>query len=66
MADDKTNGGAQDRSRINLSEDYEVRYWTDKFGVSKAQLEEAVREVGSSVEAVEAELRRITLSGGKK
>ncbi|SDH79338.1 DUF3606 domain-containing protein [Bosea robiniae] len=66
MADDKTNRGPQDRSRINFSEDYEVRYWTDKFGVSKSQLEEAVREVGSSTEAVEAELRRATLSGSKE
>ena len=66
MADDKTNRGPQDRSRINLSEDYEVRYWTDKFGMSKSQLEDAVREVGSSAEAVEAELRRSTLGGGKK
>ena len=66
MADDKTNRGPQDRSRINLSEDYEVRYWTDKFGVSKSQLEDAVREVGSSAEAVETELRRATLGGDRK
>lgn len=66
MADDKTDRGPQDRSRINLNEDYEVRYWTDKFGVSKAQLEEAVKEVGPSAEAVEAELRRSTLAGGPK
>jgi hypothetical protein len=32
MADDKRNRGPQDRSRINLSKDYEVRYWTDKLG----------------------------------
>lgn len=66
MADDKNNRGPQDRSRINLSEDYEVRYWTDKFGVSKAQLEEAVRAAGSSAEAVEKELRRSTLGGDSK
>lgn len=64
MADDNNNRGPQDRSRINLSEDYEVQYWTDKFGVSRAQLEEAVREVGSSAEAVEAKLRRDTLGSG--
>jgi hypothetical protein len=58
----KTNRGTQDRSHINISEEYEVHYWTDKLGVSKAQLEEAVREVGSSVDAVEAELQRNTLS----
>lgn len=62
MADDKTNRGPQDRSRINLSEDYEVRYWTDKLGVSKSQLEEAVREVGPSASAVEAALRKQTLA----
>lgn len=61
MADDKTNRGPQDRSRINLQEDYEVRYWTDKLGISKSQLEEAVREVGSSAKAVEEELRKSTL-----
>jgi hypothetical protein len=65
MADDRTNRGPQDRSRINLGEDYEVRYWTDKFGVSKSQLEEAVRKTGSSAAAVEEALRRQTLSGGR-
>jgi hypothetical protein len=34
MADDPTERGPQDRSRINLSEDYEVRYWTEKLKVS--------------------------------
>lgn len=63
MADDKNNRGPQDRSRINLSEDYEVRYWTDKLGISKSQLEEVVRKVGSSADAVEAELRKSTLKG---
>ncbi|UZF95705.1 DUF3606 domain-containing protein [Bosea sp. NBC_00550] len=66
MADDKKNCGPQDRSLINLCEDYEARYWTDKFGVSHAQLEEAVRGAGASVNAVEAALRRKTLSGGAK
>lgn len=63
MADDKTNRGSQDRSRINLHEDYEVRYWTDKLGISKSRLEEAVRKVGSSAKAVEEELRKGALSG---
>lgn len=38
MADDNTIRGPQDRSRINLSEDYEVRYWTDKFGIRNLSL----------------------------
>lgn len=64
MADDKTSRGPQDRSRISLSEDYEVRYWTDKFGISKSQLEDVVKRVGPSASAVEQELRRTTLDKG--
>lgn len=63
MADDKTNRGPQDRSRISLSEDYEVQYWTDKLGISRSQLEEVVRQVGPSADAVEEELRKRTLKG---
>lgn len=52
MPDDKKNPGPQDRARINLSEDYEVRYWTEKFGVTREQLAEAVKKAGSSSAAV--------------
>lgn len=52
MADDKTNRGPQDRTRINLSEDYEVRYWMAKFGVSRDELEKAVAKAGQSAAAV--------------
>lgn len=57
MADDKTLRSPQDRSRIALGEDYEVRYWTEKFGVSKDRLAEAVKAVGNSVDAVERNLK---------
>lgn len=52
MADDKTARGPQDSSRIALGEDYEVQYWTNRFSVSKERLEEAVKAVGNSVDAV--------------
>jgi acyl-CoA thioesterase FadM len=58
MSDDKTKSGPQDASKINLSEDYEVRYWTEKFGVSREQLEQAVKQAGSGAAAVEAHLQR--------
>lgn len=57
MADDKTNRGPQDSSRINVNEDYELRYWTDKFGVSEDRLRAAVDKVGVSAEAVGRELK---------
>ena len=52
MADHLDNRGAQNRSRVNIHEDYEVRYWTKKWGVSKEQLTEAVQKAGVSSEAV--------------
>jgi hypothetical protein len=33
-------------SRVNLSDDGEVEYWTERFGVSESELREAVREAG--------------------
>jgi hypothetical protein len=56
MADDPSKRGPQDRSRISLSEDYEVRYWCKKFGVTPDILRTAVEKVGNSAEAVEKEL----------
>jgi len=56
MADDLKNRGAQDRARVNLNEDHEVRNWTQKWGVSKEQLAAAVNKVGVSADAVAREL----------
>lgn len=57
MPDDLSKKGPADRSRINLSEPYEVQYWADKFGVSKERLSETVRKVGHSAEAVSRALK---------
>jgi hypothetical protein len=57
MSDDLSNKGMQDRARINTDEDYEVRYWSEKFGVSRDRLKAAVQKVGNSVSAVEKELK---------
>lgn len=58
MADSKRNRGEPDRSRINSHEDYEVRYWSRKFGVSAKELRDAVKRVGTSSDAVKAALRK--------
>ena len=57
MSDDKSQTGGQDRNRISLSEDYEVRDWARKFGVSEEQLRAAVGKVGSQADDVERELK---------
>jgi hypothetical protein len=56
MGDDKQHRGEPDRSRINLGEDYEVRYWTKTLGVTEERLREAVKRAGSNVAKVRAEL----------
>lgn len=48
MSDDKNKTGNPDRARINLSEDYEVRDWAEKFGVTEDELREAVQQSGSN------------------
>jgi hypothetical protein len=57
MSDDKSKRGAPDRERINVNEDYELKYWTKKFGVSAAQLKAAVSAAGTTAKAVEAYLK---------
>ena len=57
MSDNKQNPGGQDRARINVNEDYELRDWAQKFGVSKDQLKAAVQAVGDRAEAVEKHLK---------
>jgi hypothetical protein len=56
MPDDKSKGGKQDRDRINMREEYELRDWSKKFGVSKEELKKAVESVGNSAEAVRKHL----------
>jgi hypothetical protein len=56
MADDLKDRGALDRARVNIEEDYERRYWSEKFGVSQDELMKAVDEVGNSAKAVARQL----------
>jgi hypothetical protein len=56
MADNLKKRDAQDRARISMIEEQEVRYWTKALGVSKEELAEAVAKVGNSVHAVRREL----------
>lgn len=46
MADDRSKRGPGDRQRVNMSEDYEVAYWSKKWGVTREQLAEAVKKAG--------------------
>jgi hypothetical protein len=52
MADDPKKTGRQDDQRINVEQDHEVRYWSEKLGVTATMLRAAVRAVGPMVEDV--------------
>jgi hypothetical protein len=45
-----------DRSKINMHEAFEVKYWTHALGISKEQLQKAIDTVGNSAAAVRKEL----------
>jgi hypothetical protein len=57
MSDDKTNASGQDRKRINVNQDYELRDWSKKLGVTPERLKEAVAAVGDQAETVESYLK---------
>ena len=58
MPDDKSKKQPQDASKVNVNEQYEVEYWTKKFGVTPDQLKAAVSRVGTSAAKVEQQLKR--------
>jgi len=55
--DNEDNMGRPDHARINVKENYEVEYWTQKFNISRERLKEAVNAVGTSAEDVRKYLK---------
>ncbi|HXH30608.1 MAG TPA: DUF3606 domain-containing protein [Bacteriovoracaceae bacterium] len=58
MPDSKTNRGRRDGQRINVHEDYELRYWSQKFKVTKENLIKVVSKAGVMVEDVKKALNK--------
>lgn len=52
MSDDKSNSGGQDRQRINVNQDYELRDWAKSLKTTPERLKEAVAAVGDRAEKV--------------
>jgi hypothetical protein len=57
MSDDKSKSQGKDRQRINVNQDYELRDWSKKFGVTPEELKRAVAKVGDRATDVERELK---------
>jgi 3-oxoacyl-[acyl-carrier-protein] synthase III len=45
-----------DRSKINMHEPREVKYWAKELGVNKERLQQVVDKVGNAAAAVRKEL----------
>jgi len=56
--DKLTRRGQPDRSKINMDEDYEVKYWARELGITRARLQQLIDKVGNSAAAVRKELTR--------
>jgi 3-oxoacyl-[acyl-carrier-protein] synthase III len=54
--DNLTRKDQRDRSKINMHEDFEVKYWTHALGISREKLQQIVDKVGNSAAAVRKEL----------
>ena len=57
MADDKSNSGGQDRARINVNQDYELRDWAKSLNTTPERIKEAVQAVGDRAEKVREYLK---------
>ena len=52
MSDDKSQSGGQDRQRINIHQDYELRDWAKSMNTTPERIKEAVQAVGDRAEKV--------------
>jgi hypothetical protein len=59
MPDDKSKTGKQDRDKFNVHEEYELRDWSKRLGVSKEELKKAVQSVENSAEAVRKHIGKL-------
>lgn len=53
MPEEQSNAHGADRHHLNPNDDYELRFWGERFGVSHDLLKQAVDAVGTSAKHVE-------------
>jgi hypothetical protein len=58
MTDNPQNRESQDRDRINISEKWELDYWSNKFGVRSEEMKATVKAVGPMAEGVRKKLEK--------
>ena len=60
MADDKSNRGGPDRSRVSGEQGYEVEYFARKHGITKDQAEKLIKEHGSNRAQLDAAAEKLS------
>ncbi len=58
MSEDSARLGPRDRTRIDLDEERELRYWMHELGVTEEELRHAVHTAGVLIDNVREQLRR--------
>lgn len=58
MSDNLKIRQPEDPKQINVHEDWELQYWSNKFGITKDQLRQAVQKVGTYVDDVKNYLNK--------
>jgi hypothetical protein len=59
MSDDKNDRGGQDRSRVAGEQDYEVRYFADRHGISIEQAQQLIDQHGNSRDKLDEAARQM-------
>lgn len=59
MADNKSNRGGRDRSRVASGQGYELGYFARKHNISRDQARELISRVGNDREKLNAAAERI-------
>ena len=52
MVDERMNRAGKDRTRIDVDDDHDLRYWSRRFDVSRNAIRRAVATVGALAENV--------------
>lgn len=58
MSEHERNADRRYSVKLNPNEEYELRFWSQRFHVSKDALKYAVEKVGTSAEEVEQYLKK--------
>jgi len=60
MSDDSRSREPADRSRVNVDDPSEVRYWRKEYGCTEQQLRQAVSAVGVSAARVKQYFKNLS------